>query len=207
MKKMSFEERKKQILKIAFDLFAKNGFKKTTTKTIAEKAGISEALLYKHFSSKKELYESIRNYTKKQINEIINKLPAKNAEINKIEDLKNYLYNFILNFLKLTEKKSKLIRLIMYAKLEDPEFSSLMIQPEEEPGSPLKSIFQKAIDKGLIKSVDSKLLSKYFFGIISSITEMKRITKPEKNKNSITELNKNIDIILDLFFNGIVKDS
>lgn len=40
-------------------LFARKGFAATTVKDIAEAAGVSEALLYKHFRSKTELYQAI----------------------------------------------------------------------------------------------------------------------------------------------------
>jgi AcrR family transcriptional regulator len=40
-------------------LFARKGFAGTTTKELAESAGISEALLFRHFPSKKHLYGEI----------------------------------------------------------------------------------------------------------------------------------------------------
>src|SRR6185503_3576029 len=42
-------------------LFARKGFASTTTKELAEAAGVSEALLYKHFPSKESLYSEIQN--------------------------------------------------------------------------------------------------------------------------------------------------
>jgi len=40
-------------------LFAKKGFNGTTTKEIAQAAGISEALVFKHFPTKRALYAAI----------------------------------------------------------------------------------------------------------------------------------------------------
>ncbi|HEV2301707.1 MAG TPA: helix-turn-helix domain-containing protein [Stellaceae bacterium] len=53
------DERRKGLVAAAVPLFARKGFAGTTTKEIAEAAGVSEALLYKHFPSKKLLYEEI----------------------------------------------------------------------------------------------------------------------------------------------------
>jgi AcrR family transcriptional regulator len=53
------EERRKAIVNAAVPLFARNGFAGTTTRELAEAAGISEALLFKHFPSKKLLYREI----------------------------------------------------------------------------------------------------------------------------------------------------
>ena len=51
--------RKRAILDAALPLFARKGFAATTTKEIAQAAGVSEALIFKHFPSKASLYESI----------------------------------------------------------------------------------------------------------------------------------------------------
>jgi TetR/AcrR family transcriptional regulator, transcriptional repressor of aconitase len=53
------EERRKAIVAAAVPLFARKGFSGTTTKELAEAAGISEALLFRHFPSKKHLYGEI----------------------------------------------------------------------------------------------------------------------------------------------------
>src|SRR5204863_124849 len=53
------DERRKAIVASAIPLFARKGFAGTTTKELAETAGISEALLFRHFPSKKQLYEEI----------------------------------------------------------------------------------------------------------------------------------------------------
>src|SRR4029079_9014172 len=54
------DERRKAIVRAAVPLFARKGFAGTTTRELAEAAGISEALLFKHFPSKQSLYREIR---------------------------------------------------------------------------------------------------------------------------------------------------
>ena len=53
------EERRKAIVHAAVPLFARKGFAGTTTREIAEAAGISEALVFRHFPTKKLLYREI----------------------------------------------------------------------------------------------------------------------------------------------------
>lgn len=57
--RLEHEERRKGIVGAAVPLFARKGFAGTTTKEIAEAAGVSEALLFKHFPSKAALYDEI----------------------------------------------------------------------------------------------------------------------------------------------------
>ena len=205
MKKLTYDERKKQILEIAFELFAKNGFRKTTTKTIAQKAGISEALLYKHFSSKTELYNAIRDYTKNKIKNSLDKSFSQIPDFYSLEELKNILKSFILKFLKNVQSNPNLIRIILYAKLEDPEFSSLFIKPDNMSDKPIQNLFNKAIEKKLIKNIDIKLISKYFFSIFNTLQDF-HSNEEEYLNTSITnekELNKKIDSLFEIFFHGL----
>ena len=57
--RLDSDERRKAIVTAAVPLFARKGFAGTTTKELAEAAGISEALLFRHFPSKKQLYGEI----------------------------------------------------------------------------------------------------------------------------------------------------
>ncbi len=57
--RLDSDERRKAIVASAVPLFARKGFAGTTTKELAETAGISEALLFRHFPSKKQLYDEI----------------------------------------------------------------------------------------------------------------------------------------------------
>ncbi|HEY1404911.1 MAG TPA: helix-turn-helix domain-containing protein, partial [Pyrinomonadaceae bacterium] len=57
--RMAGEDRRKQILLVAMRLFSQHGFRGTTTKEIAQAAGVSEAMVFRHFANKEELYSAI----------------------------------------------------------------------------------------------------------------------------------------------------
>lgn len=57
--RLDSDERRKAIVNAAVPLFARKGFAGATTRELAEAAGISEALLFKHFPSKQLLYREI----------------------------------------------------------------------------------------------------------------------------------------------------
>src|SRR5437588_4035261 len=57
--RMAGEERHLQILRVAMRLFSQHGFRGTTTKEIALAAGVSEAMVFRHFATKEELYSAI----------------------------------------------------------------------------------------------------------------------------------------------------
>jgi TetR/AcrR family transcriptional regulator len=60
--RMSAEERKLQILRVAVSLFSQRGFGGTTTKEIAQASGVSEAMVFRHFATKQELYTAILDH-------------------------------------------------------------------------------------------------------------------------------------------------
>ncbi|HEX6715953.1 MAG TPA: TetR/AcrR family transcriptional regulator [Pyrinomonadaceae bacterium] len=59
---MAGEERRLQILAVAVSLFSQKGFRGTTTKEIAQAAGVSEAMVFRHFANKEELYTAILDH-------------------------------------------------------------------------------------------------------------------------------------------------
>src|SRR5918999_3883172 len=57
--RLSAEERRREIVRVAVKLFSQRGFRGTTTKEIAQAAGVSEAIIFRHFATKDELYSAI----------------------------------------------------------------------------------------------------------------------------------------------------
>lgn len=56
---MPGQDRRRQLLEVAIGVFARQGFGGTKTKDIAAAAGVSEAILFRHFVSKEDLYHAI----------------------------------------------------------------------------------------------------------------------------------------------------
>ncbi|MEO8049415.1 MAG: TetR/AcrR family transcriptional regulator [Acidobacteriota bacterium] len=56
---MPADDRHRQLLRSAIDCVARNGFGGTKTKDIAAAAGVSEAILFRHFATKDDLYHAI----------------------------------------------------------------------------------------------------------------------------------------------------
>jgi AcrR family transcriptional regulator len=52
-------ERKAQILRTAAELFSQQGYEGTKTSQIAREAGVNEAIIFRHFTNKEELYWAV----------------------------------------------------------------------------------------------------------------------------------------------------
>ena len=57
--RMAATDRRAQLLDIALNLFSEKGFDRTTTKEIAAAAGVTEAIVFRHFPTKQALYQAV----------------------------------------------------------------------------------------------------------------------------------------------------
>jgi len=57
--RLSAEKRRATIIEVAKRLFAHNGFHGVSIDEIVKEVGVSPSILYRHFTSKEELYESV----------------------------------------------------------------------------------------------------------------------------------------------------
>lgn len=62
-------DKKDQIIEVALQLFAKNGFEKTPVSAICEEAEVSKGLVFHHFKNKNELLREVFKYITKIIDE------------------------------------------------------------------------------------------------------------------------------------------
>lgn len=67
MARMRAKDRRRQLLKIAADLFARRGYRGATTAELARLAGITEPILYRHFEHKLDLFVSVIDDAGEQI--------------------------------------------------------------------------------------------------------------------------------------------
>jgi AcrR family transcriptional regulator len=56
------DERRDCILEAAVRVFAERGFHGATTRELAKAAGVSEALMFRHFPTKEDLYKALQNF-------------------------------------------------------------------------------------------------------------------------------------------------
>jgi TetR/AcrR family transcriptional regulator len=58
-KRLPANDRRRQLLETALDLFSQKGYQGTTTKEIAAAAGVTEAIIFRHFPTKSDLYSAV----------------------------------------------------------------------------------------------------------------------------------------------------
>lgn len=123
--RMKGDARREQILATAVNLFARNGFRGTTTKEIAQAAGVSEAMVFRHFANKEALYAAILD--DKGCREGVGRFPWENNEelkkaINARDDYAVF-YQMALSALQKHQSSVAFLRLLFYSALEEHELA------------------------------------------------------------------------------------
>jgi AcrR family transcriptional regulator len=66
MSRLPADKRKEQLLDCAAALFAQRGYARATTAELAKAAGVTEPIIYRHFTSKRDLFIALIERTAKQ---------------------------------------------------------------------------------------------------------------------------------------------
>ena len=123
---MPGEDRRRQIIRVAIDVFSRHGFGGTTTRQIAEEAQVSEAMIFRHFATKQDLYAAILDYKFQEVcgedwQEQMRALAARG------EDEKIFR-SLATRILESYREDPAFRRLIIYSAMEGHEFSRMMHQ-------------------------------------------------------------------------------
>jgi len=122
---MTGDARREQILRTAVDLFSRKGFKGTTTKEIATAAGVSEAMVFRHFENKDALYGAILGT--KGCQDGVHKFPWEdNTELQQAMNAGDdfaVFYTLALESLNKHQTDVAFMRLLFYSALEEHELA------------------------------------------------------------------------------------
>jgi AcrR family transcriptional regulator len=123
---MSAKERRLQILRVAVSLFSRRGFVGTTTKEIAQAAGVSEAMVFRHFANKQELYSAILDH-KACSGDTMNP-EAMVAEALREKDDRAVFERLAVGALDHHECDPEFQRLLLHAALEGHELAQMFFE-------------------------------------------------------------------------------
>lgn len=120
---MTGEDRRLQILRVAMRLFSQRGFRGTTTKEIAVAAGVSEAMVFRHFATKKELYSAILDH-KACLHDELDPLQVVNEAIKRKDDMAVF-EGIALDALEKHDCDPEFHRLLLHSALEQHELAQM----------------------------------------------------------------------------------
>lgn len=129
--KLSSEERREAIIKAVRKLFAEKGFHGTTTRELARAAGVSEALLFKHFPNKEALYSAMMFSCKQERDvRMFERVKALEPSALTLVLMVHTLVAHLLSGRSAGDRDERAIhnRLMLQSLLEDGEFARFILQ-------------------------------------------------------------------------------
>ncbi len=136
--RLTAEARRERILRSAMDLFASRGFAGGSTREVARGAGISEAMLFKHFPRKEDLYRAI---LERHLEEVEKAMPLRGLAESPATP-RRFLEGIADTLLARIDGDPTLLRLMFYSALE---------------GHPMAREFERARARGLRGAIEAFL--------------------------------------------------
>ncbi len=185
---------KQEIIDCAGKIFDAFGYRKATLNDIAEKIGKRKSAIYYYFNSKEEIFQAVVLQEARTFRKTI--IDAINKENNPHDKLKAYIVtrmnilDVLGNFNKALQDK-RLMHLdfvVRLKKLYDKEEILLF-----------KNILQKGVEENYFQIYDIDLAAKAF------ITALRGMESTILQNKEASDIDKQIEGIIDIIFYGIVK--
>jgi AcrR family transcriptional regulator len=116
-RRLSADERRRAILTAAQDVFAGRGYHGSSIDEIAQAAGISKALIYEHFPSKKELYVELLDLNGRA-------LMAATTQEEGFDSVEDLLRANVLSFFEYVRDHRPAWRMLFLDPAPDPEIAA-----------------------------------------------------------------------------------
>lgn len=161
-KRLPAEKRRKQLLRAAITVFARSTYHGATTKNIAEEAGVTEALLYRYFASKRELFTEAVHLSSSRIVDGLEATLAqhRDAPMQAIPSC----FDYYVQLLERSEDFAKMIFLVL-AELDQDDIRAAYLPYQERALRAIASTIRHWQAIGFVpKDMDVKTAAWLFFG-------------------------------------------
>lgn len=200
------EKTRKKILRTTIETIAEKGYAPTTTKEIAEKAGVSEGTIFKYYGSKKELLrqiveKTIREFRDYSVEEAIPEVFT-GTEDGSPKDLLIKLMKERAEFFREHNKAMQVI--IQETMIDESIRETFRREVWSEMTKVSGQIFERAKELGEFKDVEKRTMQRIIFGsfFFYVIFEgMLGVNAGEEDKPE-EEIEKTLDLIL----SGILRE-
>jgi len=156
-------DRRQQIIATAMELFGKKGFRGTTTRDLATEADVNEAIIFRHFKTKEELYTAI-------IEQKAGERDTYHEELERLAtvgDDEQFFEAVGRTFLEKHETDTTFMRLLLFSALEGHQLSDMFVSSMAER-HPIANYIKRRIADGVFRQVDPQLAARALMGMFAS---------------------------------------
>jgi AcrR family transcriptional regulator len=193
-------ETRSRILKAALQLFARRGYDGTTTRDLAEAAGVAEGTLFRHFANKKAILVEVA--TQGWI-EILTDLLTELSEMGSYKAVAQVMRRRMLHL----HKNADMLRVCFMEAQFHPDLRD-RIQSEviAKMTDVAEVFFATAIQQGVYRPMNPRLVARVFLGMFA-VAGFSQSTIMEPGA-AAAEMQDMAEGLAEIFLNGVlVKDA
>jgi len=158
------KDRRRQITRAATALFARRGFEGTTTRLIAKRAHVNEAIIFRHFPHKEDLYWAIVEDQCHSKNEKGEPPPVRES----IGNDREFFRAIAEDILRRNTRDMTLSRLLLFTALENHRLAHRFFRTYvAEYFDLLAHQIRRRIREGAFRRVDPLLAARGFIGMVT----------------------------------------
>ncbi|MCC0654654.1 TetR/AcrR family transcriptional regulator [Clostridioides sp. ES-S-0001-03] len=199
MPKNEKRDTKKVILTVALRLFSERGYDGVGIRDISKEIGIRESALYKHYSGKQDIFDSIlKDIERRYQEEVSTILPENMTNILSGEsDVREELFRIsitMFNFYLKTEYGSQLRRMLTLEQYRTSEAGKFFRELIIDKGLDyISNVFTSLINDGVYIDADPMVMALQFYSPLYLLLS-KYDNQPEKYEEAISFLERHITI-------------
>lgn len=163
--RMAAEDRREQIIEVAVRLFSQKGFRGATTKEIASAAGVNEAIIFRHFATKSELYAAIID--RKANSAAMRALRSALVDAMEKGDDRQVFETLAFQHLEFHEQDDTAMRLMLYSALEGHELAEMISRNHIlKTHQQVAEYVKKRMADGVFRRMDPMVAVRGFMGMV-----------------------------------------
>ncbi|WP_227437191.1 TetR/AcrR family transcriptional regulator [Clostridioides sp. ES-S-0006-03] len=199
MQKKEVRDTKKVILKVALKLFSERGYDGVGIRDISKEIGIRESALYKHYSGKQDIFDSILKDIEHRYQEEFSTIFPENMTniFSEENDVREELFRIsitMFNFYLKTEYGSQLRRMLTLEQYRTSEAGKFFRELIIDKGLDyISGVFTSLINDGVYIHADTMVMALQFYSPLYLLLS-KYDNQPEKHEEAISFLERHITI-------------
>jgi len=192
----SEEQTRTKILRAAQRLFAQQGYEGTTTRDLAQAAGVAEGTLFRHFANKKAILIEVA--TQGWV-DLLTDLLTELSEMGSYKAVAQVMHRRMLHM----RENADMMRVCFMEAQFHPELRD-RIQSEviAKMTDVAEAFFQTAMDRGIYRPMNPKMVAQVFLGmfVIAGFSH-DTIMEPGASPKAMQEMAEGL---ADIFLNGVL---
>ena len=185
-----------KIIKAAQKLFARNGYDGTTTRELAEKAGIAEGTLFRHFTNKKAILVEVA--TQGWV-DLLTELLTELSEMASYEAISHVMYK---RMLRLGDNYDMMRVCFMEVQFHQDLRERIQSEIKKKMTDVAEAFFQTAMERGVYRRMNPRVIAQVFLGmfVVAGFSH-ETIVQPGAKPQEMKEMAEGL---ADIFLNGVL---